>query len=94
MIQKVYRFVTMRLLKTELMVLNDLMFVVHMICTSIKVTQRCYNYVQRLVNSFGITVDQCNISTGTASVSQEVLAKRAQAAADPAFQRLKEPICK
>ena len=84
----------MRLLKTELMVLNDLIFVVCMICTSTKVTPEMLQYVQRLVNSFGITVDQCNISTGTASVSQEALAKRAQAAADPAFQRLKEPICK
>ena len=63
-----------------------------MICTAVsstKVTPEMLQYVQRLVNSFGITVDQSNTSTGTASVSQEALAKRAQAAADPAFQRLK-----
>ena len=48
------------------------------------------HYVQRLVGSFGITVDQSNISSGGGAMSQEALAKRAQAAAqDPAFQRLK-----
>ena len=47
-------------------------------------------YVQRLVGSFGITVDQSNISSGGGAMSQEALAKRSQAAAqDPAFQRLK-----
>ena len=43
-------------------------------------------YVQRLVGSFGITVDQSNISSGGGAMSQEALAKRAQAAIqDQAF---------
>lgn len=53
-----------------------------------------FQYVQKLVSSFGITAEQSNMTpgaTGTGSnSSQEALTKRAQAAAqDPAFQRLK-----
>ena len=56
----------------------------------IRIKPEMLQYVQRLVGSFGITVDQSNISSGGGAMSQEALAKRAQAAAqDPAFQRLK-----
>ena len=35
-------------------------------------------YVQRLVGSFGITVDQSNITSGGGAMSQEALAKKAK----------------
>lgn len=55
-----------------------------------------FQFVQRLVSSFGISAEQVvtpggNITPGGA-LSQEALTKRAHAAAaaqDPAFQRLK-----
>ena len=54
-------------------------------------------YVQRLVRSFGISVDGASTTAtgsgnnnGSSALGQEALTKRAQAAAqDPAFQRLK-----
>ena len=48
-------------------------------------------FVRKLVSTFGISLEGgSNSSAGSGPFSQEVAAKRAQAAAqDPAFQRLK-----
>ena len=54
---------------------------------STRITPELQQYVQKLVNSFGVSLEQSN-SGGT--ISQEALSKRAQIAAqDPTFQRLK-----
>ena len=54
---------------------------------STRITPELQQYVQKLVNSFGVSLEQSN-SGGT--LSQEALSKRAQIAAqDPTFQRLK-----
>ena len=56
--------------------------------TSARITPEMLQYVQRLVGAFGINVEGNMTSSG--ALTQEALAKRAQAAAqDPAFQRLK-----
>ncbi|XP_019851030.1 PREDICTED: transformation/transcription domain-associated protein [Amphimedon queenslandica] len=61
---------------------------------SVRIKPEMFQYVQKLVSSFGITAEQSNMTPGAAGTgnnsSQEALTKRAQAAAqDPAFQRLK-----
>ena len=55
-----------------------------------KITPEMLQYVQKLVGSFGISVEGSNNNNTNGALSQEALSKRAQAAAqDPAFQRLK-----
>ena len=57
--------------------------------TSTRITPELQRYVQRLVNSFGVSLEQSNIQA-SGVLTQEALTKRAQVAAqDPAFQRLK-----
>ena len=61
----------------------------HLLSTvaSTRITPELQQYVQKLVNSFGVSLEQSNAG-GT--LSQEALTKRAQIAAqDPTFQRLK-----
>ena len=57
-----------------------------------RISPQMMQFVRKLVSTFGIGLEQSGLasSTGGGPLSQEALAKRAQAAAqDPAFQRLK-----
>lgn len=58
-----------------------------------KISPEMMQFVAKLVNTFGIGLEQSGLSGssgGGGPISHEALAKRAQAAAqDPAFQRLK-----
>ena len=61
----------------------------HLPVASTRITPELQRYVQRLINSFGVSLEQSNIQA-SGVLSQEALTKRAQVAAqDPAFQRLK-----
>ena len=55
-----------------------------LIVANARITPEMLQYINKLVTSFGVTVDQSN----TGPTSQDA-ARRAQAANDPAFQRLK-----
>ena len=61
--------------------------------TNARISPEMMQFVHKLVSTFGISLEQSGLaSTGNVggALSQEMLAKRAQAAAqDPAFQRLK-----
>ena len=61
--------------------------------TNARISPEMMQFVHKLVSTFGIGLEQSGlVSTGNVggALSQETLAKRAQAAAqDPAFQRLK-----
>lgn len=65
-----------------------------LLVTGTRIKPEMFQYVQKLISSFGITAEQSAMTPGVTATggiaSQEALTKRAQAAAqDPAFQRLK-----
>lgn len=81
--------------RTELMVSCQLehqsvillLFTLLLPVASTRITPELQRYVQKLINSFGVSLEQ---GTVAGALSQETLTKRAQVAAqDPAFQRLK-----
>ena len=55
-----------------------------LIVANARITPEMLQYINKLVTSFGVTVDQSN-----AGPASQDAARRAQAANDPAFQRLK-----
>lgn len=63
---------------------------IHFAVVGTKITPELLQFVQRLVSSFGISLEQSSLASSAGVPPQEQLARRAQAATqDPAFQRLK-----